>query len=233
MTETAHPDRTAPRQADEDLRTAFHEAGHATMAYLLGGVGSAVTIDAGLTFNGMTVSTLRPGDRPLPGLPRIVRRLCDDEREILHAVAGRQAEPLRYRGRPPGRRSSARDVAARETTRSLVLSALAEDEPPTTDAETVAQIALYDAEDGQLDAVELTETSDSAIAMRLAMGLNGNDLHAATLHLDWLTSLSAALLEQHPRRVERLAGHLLVARTLSGASVDQVLVTTRDREPTA
>lgn len=227
----AQPARIAGRDADDDLRIAFHEAGHATMTYLLGGVGGAVTIDGGLTFDGMTVSTLRPGDRPLPGLPRIVRRLCADELQILQAVAGKQAEPLRHRGRPPGRQSTARNAAARETTRELTQDLLAGAEPPTTDTATAAQIAVYDAEDAQLDPADLSELSDGAVAMRLAGGLNGDDLQAASMHLNWLTRLSATLLEEHLTRVERLAAHLLVARTLSGPSVDRLLVTSRDWQP--
>lgn len=227
--------RTTTRSADEDLRVAFHEAGHAVMTYELGGNVGHVTVDRHSTFAGMALSTLRHGDRPLPGLPAAVPRLTLSEREILVSVAGRVGESLRCRSTTtPRRTQSHRDIEAARTiaalTRDLVPAAPASARGSVSKADAVAFFAAAEAADADRTSEELALTSDDAAAFEYAMQLNDRDPATARLHIDWLTRVAAMILEPHLAKVEALAAHLLLDRTLSASDVSWILTSTRSFE---
>jgi hypothetical protein len=205
-------------EAEERRRVAYHEAGHAVMAYTVGRRNGVVSIRPGEHYNGIAFhgpaprpSELERGKLglPVPLLPARLRRWI--ETEILIVVAGREAEffrfipPTRYSGPDPDEEAAVRLARA-----SVELS--------TRESEALAAA----------DHAELPV--DERQAEKLAWVAVGPDAEGWA-YLNWLRATTRNLVGESGffRLVEALVPELLRHEVLGGRSVRRILDGARQR----
>lgn len=213
------------RIRDERRRTAWHEAGHAVVAYALGGaeaINAAVTIDPGMTWNGLAcvgagrIAAGEPSpedvdvtDSPL-AWPQRERRLVESELAIY--LAGEIAEELRERepDAEPGEPEPAPPPLPAETQPSW-------ERLPTSERESLEEAAVEEIK------------SDRESTRELAFVFVGNDPERVGALLRYIAVETSVLLRRRGRQLDAVAEAL---RANGALSADEVIAVLQANDPT-